>query len=86
MPEESIQSPFLEFCRRQVSHFHMQDLTRYVQDRIKTAPDSPRRILSELQREGRVRVKLLSRKSSLYYVEWVEGKPAEQAELFQKTA
>ena len=62
--------------------FYMGTLTRYVQDRAKVAPDSPGRVLREMRREGRVSVKLVKRSESLYRAE----RPAEQAELFEKTA
>jgi len=72
----------LEFCRQQGGGmFFMNELNWYVWRRVRTAPDSPGRVLRELRREGRVHIKLVSRSRSLYQVE----RPAEQAELFAKT-
>ena len=78
-----IGSLIMEFCRQQGSGmFFMEELNWYVRNRVRTAPDSPGRVLRELRREGRVRIKLISRSRSLYQVE----RPAEQAELFAARA
>ena len=75
----------LEFCN-QVDTFHMEDLNRFVKRcaGFPVAPDSPGRILRELRRYGFVHVELISRRGSLYRVK--RERPAEQAELFEKTA
>ena len=67
-----------EFCRLNPT-FHMEDLTLYVQARIKVAPDSPGRILRLLRQQG-LKVELVSRRGSLYRV---GQRPAEQIQMFQ---
>ena len=52
------------FCRENDT-FHMDQLTFYVQARMKVAPDSPGRILRLLRQNG-LPVELVSRRGSLY--------------------
>lgn len=48
--------------------FHMSTLLEYVQKHATCAPDSPRRVMRELQAMGCCRVLLLNRRLSLYEV------------------
>lgn len=48
--------------------FHLGALTEYVQQRKQCAPDSPRRVMRELEAQGCCRVQLLDRRQSLYLV------------------
>ncbi len=59
-----IEALIREFCRENDT-FHMEDLTLYVQARMKVAPDSPGRILRQLRQQG-LKVELVSRRGSLY--------------------
>ncbi len=81
-----IGSLIMEFCRENYI-FRMEDLTLYVQARMKVAPDSPGRILRELRRKGYLNYRVLSRRNSLYKM---EKRPTEaergQAELFARAS
>jgi len=81
-----IGSLILEFCSPN-RIFHMDDLARWVKcwEGNHIAPDSPGRILRQLRQQGLLNYKVVSRRQSLYQVVPVE-RPAEQAELFAKTA
>ena len=88
-----IGSLILEFCRRQVGIFHMEDLRKFVECEANRepflghiAPDSPGRILRQLRQEGYMGYVVISRAESLYKVTWVQERPAEQAELFAARA
>lgn len=50
------------------SHFHMEDLTKYVTDQETVAPDSPGRILRDLRSKGKLDYKVISRSQSLYQI------------------
>lgn len=61
----------LEFLRARLAtapEFRMEELRAYVTERAQCAPDSPRRVLGELGRQGWCEVSLLSRSGSLYRV------------------
>lgn len=53
--------------------FHLTALNTYVAEHAKCAPDSPRRVMGELKKQGWCVVELLSRSDSLYRVHSVEG-------------
>lgn len=57
---------FLLRIRNGAPVFHMGDLTRYVADRVPTAPDSAGRIMRALHGEGRLTYELVSRSRSEY--------------------
>lgn len=67
-----VQNAVLEFFRLRernaAPEFHMGDLTRYVADRVATAPDSAGRIMRALAAAGRLDYELVSRPRSLYRV------------------
>ena len=80
-----IGSLILQFCRLNPT-FHMEELRQFVVSSIgleHIAPASTDRILRQLRQEGHLHYRVLSRRQSLYKV---EKRPAEQAELFAKTA
>ncbi|MCB7130325.1 MAG: hypothetical protein J3T61_12400 [Candidatus Brocadiales bacterium] len=81
-----IGSLILEFCRQNKTFF-MEELRSYVGRNLVgcIAPDSPGRILRQLRQQGELNYKVVLRRQSLYRVVPVE-RPAEQAELFAKTA
>ena len=56
--------------RQRQPEFRLQELTDHVRQAMggAVAPDSPRRILNALRREGRLEYELLSRQASLYRV------------------
>jgi hypothetical protein len=81
-----IEALVLTFCKRQIGPFHMEDLTLYVQARMKVAPDSPGRIFRLLQQEGRLGYRVVDRTKSLYEILWVGQRPAEQIQMFQAGA
>jgi hypothetical protein len=57
------------FCAsRQGQDFHLADLTDFVSSRVRVAPDSPRRVLSQLRKTGQVAVECVSRSDSLWRV------------------
>jgi hypothetical protein len=66
----------LDFCQRrrgtaqalvEAPDFHGDDLLRFVRQRIPdVAPDSPRRVLAQLRREGWVNYEVVDRRASLY--------------------
>ena len=62
----------------------MEDLRRYVEEGLggKIAPDSPGRILRQLRQHGHLDYTVIYRAESIYRVEWVRERPAEQPELF----
>lgn len=55
--------------------FHMSTLLDYVKKHAECAPDSPRRVMRELQAQGCCEVRLLSRRQSLYEVVAVSEEP-----------
>lgn len=67
-----ISSHVLHFCRWRLRHgqaqFRLQELTDHVQAAFggKLAPDSPRRILCLLRRQGLLKYEVVSRAQSLY--------------------
>jgi hypothetical protein len=48
------------------SQFHMADLTEAITSHMQAAPDSVRRILAQLKRQGCVEVECIDRSKSLY--------------------
>jgi hypothetical protein len=46
--------------------WHMQDMTDYVLARVKSAPDSPGRMLRDMRRRGELNYECVSRAKSLY--------------------
>jgi hypothetical protein len=48
--------------------FHMSTLLEHVQKQTTCAPDSPRRVMRELEAQGCCQVRLLNRRQSLYEV------------------
>lgn len=57
------------FLARQVGdRFHVAELSNFVNDRHRCAPDSPRRIMSELAREGELDYVVVNRRNSLYQI------------------
>lgn len=65
-------------ARQPGDRFHIGDLTQFVQAAHTTiAPDSPRRIMSELKTDGLLNYNLISRSASLYEVAEI---PAQQQE------
>lgn len=48
--------------------FHMSTLLEHVQKQTRCAPDSPRRVMRELEAQGCCQVVLLNRRLSLYEV------------------
>ena len=67
--EGRIASAVLAWCRAHVGQtFHLADITSAIEAQIEVAPDSTRRVLGELRRQGHVQVDLLSRSDSLYVV------------------
>lgn len=60
----------VEFCRERLGRtFHADDLRQWVTERCgPVAPDSPRRILGELRRDGVVAYVVEDRAASLYRV------------------
>lgn len=68
------QAAVLTFCRAHVGRpFHGGELLEHVRAAgIVAAPDSPRRVLSELARLGLVSRRLLDRRASLFVVDEVE--------------
>ncbi len=70
-----IEALIREFCRENDT-FHMDQLTFYVQARMKVAPDSPGRILRQLRQQRRLNYDVISRRESLYQVRpVVKGAP-----------
>lgn len=65
-----VQRAVLDFfalrLRNEAPVFHMGDLTRYVAERVPTAPDSAGRIMRLLSAEGRLAYELVSRARSEY--------------------
>lgn len=57
------------FLSKQVGdQFHDQDLWQYVNDRHRCAPASPRRILAQMAKDGKLGYELLSRPDSLFAI------------------
>ncbi len=61
----------LAYCREHRS-FHAEDLRQHVAA-IGIAPGSADRILRDLRQRGAVRYSVVSRRESLYRVDWVEA-------------
>lgn len=53
------------------TRFHMEELTRYVRQRIPTAPDSAGRILRDMRQSGELNYSVVDRRKSLYQIEEV---------------
>lgn len=75
-----ISDAVLAFCRRHyryagttpsILEFHLEDLASSVRSATGIAPDSPGRILRDLRQRGHVRYTVLSRKDSLYRIDFV---------------
>jgi hypothetical protein len=65
--EGAIADHVLAFCRLMGDReWHLDALTEYVQRRAACAPDSPRRILSELRKTGQVQATCIDRSASLW--------------------
>lgn len=73
--KSKIGNEVLAFCRwkmQRVSlNFTMADLAQWVRSQLGVAPDSPGRILRDLRQRGHVRYTVLSRKDSLYRIDFV---------------
>jgi hypothetical protein len=75
-----INGAVLLFCQLnladQMGLFYMEDLRLYINRScgLEVAPDSPGRILRNLRQRGLVEYRVLSRKDSLYELEWVSDK------------
>lgn len=64
----------LAFCASRTGRtFHLADLNAYVSERAQVAPDSPRRILSQLRKTGQVAVECVNRSESLWVVAAAAG-------------
>lgn len=50
------------------AQFHALDLWQFVNARHACAPDSPRRVMSELATEGRLDYEVINRRQSLYRI------------------
>jgi hypothetical protein len=64
---ERISGAVQEFCGNH-SQFRMVELAEFVGKRTGVAPDSPGRILRQLRSLGRVRYRVVDRRSSLYEI------------------
>jgi hypothetical protein len=64
----------LAFCAGRTGQtFHLAELSAYVSERAQVAPDSPRRILSQLRKTGQVAAECVSRSESLWRVAAAAG-------------
>ena len=68
-----IAGALIHFCRKRVGKtFHADDLRVFVMRNVgEVAPGSADRILRDLRQRGLINYHVLSRRDSLYYVEWV---------------
>lgn len=46
--------------------FHVEDLRRYICDRVTVAPSSPDRIMRDLRAKGKINYEVVNRRKSLY--------------------
>ncbi len=74
---DKIAECIIEFCNQRNQSkqplFHMEDLQRFVADKLLIAPDSPSRILRALRQEGRIDYMVVNRRQSLYSLLPVES-------------
>lgn len=79
----AVQGAVLEFARLRLRTgcpaFHMGDLTRFVDQRRRTAPDTAGRILRALHRDGALSYELVSRARSEYRIRWVDAPQEDRA-------
>lgn len=75
------------FCvaRGVTNTFHAEDLRIFVRERSpQTPPDSPSRILRDLRQAKYVDYTVVSRRKSLYRIEWLEEAPRDFKRIFDR--